>query len=96
MNIANILQLKGVPFEYEIPLFADDGTMYLPDFTITWQGEKYYWEHIGRLDLPEYKNHWETKKKWYEKYFPDQLIVTYESEMQSKDIENILKDKFYL
>ena len=96
MNIANILQLKGVPFEYEIPLFADDGTMYLPDFTITWQGEKYYWEHIGRLDLPEYKNHWETKKKWYEKYFPDQLIVTYESEMQNKDIENILKDKFYL
>jgi len=94
MNITNILSLNEIPFKYEIPLFAKDGTMYLPDFTITWKGKKYYWEHVGRLDLSKYKKHWEEKKAWYEKHFPDQLIVTYESDNQSKDIEAIIHDKF--
>jgi hypothetical protein len=94
MNIANILQLKQVPFAYEIPLFAKDGSMYLPDFTIHWRGEDYYWEHVGRLDLPAYRNHWETKKSWYEKHFPGKLITTFESNMQSKNIKQILEEKF--
>ncbi|MCK6462815.1 MAG: AAA family ATPase [Candidatus Pacebacteria bacterium] len=94
MNIANILHLKNIPFTYETPLFAPDGTMYLPDFTISWQGERYYWEHVGRLDLSGYQNHWQAKKSWYDKHFPGRLIVTYESEFQSKEIEKILKEKF--
>jgi predicted nuclease of restriction endonuclease-like RecB superfamily len=94
MNIANILALKEIPFEYEVPLFAKDGTMYLPDFTVTWKGKKSYWEHVGRLDLPEYKEHWEKKKKWYDTHFPGQLIVTYESDSQTKDIECIINDNF--
>ncbi|MDY6863748.1 MAG: AAA family ATPase [Thermodesulfobacteriota bacterium] len=94
MNIANILALKEIPFEYEVPLFAKDGTMYLPDFTVTWKGRKYYWEHVGRLDLPKYKEHWEKKKEWYEEHFPGQLIVTYESDSQTKDIECIIKHNF--
>lgn len=53
-------------------------SMYLPDFTIHWQGTDYIWEHVDRLDLPEYKNHWETKQQWYEKNFPGQLIATFE------------------
>ncbi|RYY77935.1 MAG: exonuclease [Moraxellaceae bacterium] len=94
MNIANILQLKGIPFTYEVPRFAPNGSMYLPDFTINWQGNEYFWEHVGRLDLPEYKNHWETKKKWYNEHFPGQLIVTYEGTDQSIQIAEILKNTF--
>lgn len=94
MNIANILQLKNIPFEYEVPKFAPNGSMYLPDFTIRWQGTEYFWEHIGRLDLPEYKNHWETKQKWYEEHFPGQLLVTYEGPDQTKQIAEILKTTF--
>ncbi|MGD8781334.1 MAG: AAA family ATPase [Ignavibacteria bacterium] len=94
MNIANILHLKEIPFRYEEPLFAKDGSMYLPDFTIEFRGKEYYWEHVGRLDLERYKSHWETKKAWYEKHFPGQLIITYESEMQSKDIEKVINEKF--
>lgn len=67
--------------------------MYLPDFTIHWHGEDYYWEHVGRLDLPEYRNRWKTKEAWYQKHFPGKLITTYESNMQSKDIERNLKEK---
>jgi hypothetical protein len=94
MNIANILALNEIPFEYEVPLFAPDGTMYLPDFTVSWRGKKYYWEHVGRLDLPKYEKHWKEKEAWYNKYFPDQLIVTYESDNQTNDIKDILKKYF--
>lgn len=94
MNIANILHLNQIPFQYEIPKFAKDGSMYLPDFTINWQGEEYYWEHVGRLDLPEYKNHWETKQAWYEKHFPGRLITTFEGTNQTTQIKEILKSKF--
>ncbi len=94
MNIANILHLKKIPFKYEVPKFARDGSMYLPDFTILWKGEEFFWEHVGRLDLPEYKNHWETKKKWYEQHFPDKLIITYEGVDQTTQIEKILEEKF--
>ncbi len=94
MNIANILHLKQIPFEYETLLFAKDGSMFLPDFTIRWHGEDYYWEHVGRLDLPKYREHWEIKQPWYEKNFPGKLITTYESNLQSKDIEKSLREKF--
>ena len=89
--IANMLENNNIPFIYEEPLYAEDGTMYLPDFTVIFQGKKYYWEHVGRLDLPDYKAHWEEKEKWYKKNFPDQLIITYESANLSKDADKIIK-----
>ena len=94
MNIANILALNNIRFEYELPLFAPDGSMFLPDFTIHWQGEFYYWEHVGRLDIPEYRDHWSSKKMWYEEHFPGKLIVTYETNNQTKEIERIIAQKF--
>lgn len=41
---------RDIAFLYEKPLYAADGSFYLPDFTITWRGEKYYWEHLGLLE----------------------------------------------
>jgi len=77
--IANIFHDRGIPFEYEVPLYASDGTMYLPDFTITFAGEIWYWEHLGMLHDTRYRNHWETKKAWYEKHgFAENLITTTE------------------
>lgn len=76
--IANMLHERSVPFRYEQPLFAGDGTLRLPDFTITWAGRTYYWEHLGRLDLTEYTEDWKQKRAWYERWFPDQLVTTEE------------------
>lgn len=90
--IANMLKERDVPFWYEKPLFATDGTFYLPDFTVMLQGEEYYLEHVGRLDLPDYKSHWEKKEKWYSKHFPGKLLTTYETGTLSNDIDRIIKE----
>ncbi len=92
--IANILYDRGIDFVYEIPLFAPDGTFYLPDFTITWQGEQYYLEHLGMLDLDAYRKHWEQKEVWYNNHFPGRLITTRESADLSKEVERILGERF--
>jgi exodeoxyribonuclease V alpha subunit len=76
--IANLLHEREVPFQYETALVAPDGTMYLPDFTITWNGEKWYWEHWGMMSSPKYAKHREDKIAWYQKHFGGRLLETFE------------------
>ncbi|HSH86990.1 MAG TPA: AAA family ATPase [Methylophilus sp.] len=76
--IANMLHERGIKFFYEKPLFAPDGTMYLPDFTIIWNGEEIYWEHVGKITDGKYLSHWRVKQEWYEKNFPNKLKISYE------------------
>jgi hypothetical protein len=92
--IANLLFDRDIPFTYELPLYAPDGTFYLPDFTVTWSGEKWYWEHVGLLNDEGYRNHWETKKAWYEKFFPGRLVVTQESSTLSHDCVALIEQHF--
>jgi len=90
--IANLLHERGIEFRYEKPLYATaEGTMYLPDFTLIWRGEDIYWEHLGRLDLPEYIKKWEIKEKWYHKNFPGRLLVTREGSDLSRQADEIIK-----
>ena len=79
MPPTGLLHDRRVPFTYEMPLFAPDGTFYLPDFTIRVAGETWFWEHWGRMDLEPYRNHIETKREWYERFFPGRLLETAES-----------------
>ena len=90
--IANMLVSEDIPFVYEQPLYAEDGSMFLPDFTVTFRGETYYWEHVGMLDFPKYKAHWEAKERWYNKYFPGKLIKTYEGRDLSTVAMSIIQD----
>ena len=92
--ICNLLSAAKIPFWYELPLFAPDGTFYLPDFTILWRGRSYYWEHLGRLDKKKYKQHWEEKLAWYKKHFPGALLTTEESARLSKAAQKIIEDTF--
>lgn len=89
-----MLHDRDIPFRYEVPLYASDGTFYLPDFTVTWRGEEWYWEHLGMLDDEGYANHWETKKAWYDKLFPGRLVTTEESGNLSKDAEALIASHF--
>lgn len=92
--IANALHATELDFSYEKPLFAPDGTMYLPDFTVTFQGNDYYWEHWGLLDKERYAAHTAEKKKWYEKHFAGRLIESVEGNDISTQIKTICKDSF--
>lgn len=92
--IVNMLEERGIKFLYEEPLYADDGTLYLPDFTINWRGSDYYWEHLGLLDRDDYRAHWEQKRAWYERFFPGQLILTEESVDLSHDADEIIQRYF--
>ena len=92
--IANMLFERDIPFLYEKALYAPDGSFYLPDFTIQWRGEQYFWEHLGLLRQEEYRRHWETKKAWYEKYFPGRLVITEESGSLSTDARKVIETTF--
>ena len=89
--IANLLHERQIPFLYEEPLFAGDGTLRLPDFTVTWRGQTFYWEHLGLLDLNKYAKEWEVKRAWYERWFPGQLLTTEEGSQLSKDAEALVE-----
>ena len=89
--IANLLHERNVPFRYEQPLFAGDGTLKLPDFTVTWRGETFFWEHLGLMDLTDYAEEWQRKRSWYERWFPGRLITTEESPHLSKQAADTIQ-----
>jgi len=67
--VADLLDSLGpISWKYEAPLFpANNPNDYrLPDFSIGFQGDLYYWEHLGMLNLPSYQEGWERKRRWYE------------------------------
>jgi len=92
--IANELHHADLNFFYEKPLYATDGTMYLPDFTIIYQGEEYYWEHLGLLNSEKYQASWAAKETWYKKHFPDKLITTKEGNDLSEQIKQKMLEWF--
>jgi exodeoxyribonuclease V alpha subunit len=88
--IANLLHERSIPFRYEQPLFAKDGTLRLPDFTVTWSGKTLFWEHLGLLDQTKYAEEWERKRAWYERWFPSQLLTTKEGPQLSKSADETI------
>lgn len=90
--IANLLFDRDVPFTYEDPLYAPDGTFHLPDFTVTAQGRTWYWEHVGMLHDESYRHRWETKQAWYDQHFPGQLLTTFEGANLSHDATQLIRE----
>lgn len=63
--IANLLDDKGINYEYEKELELGNMKIH-PDFTVEKDGKIYIWEHLGMMDNKEYKNNWNIKKSRYE------------------------------
>jgi exodeoxyribonuclease V alpha subunit len=94
--VADLLFKHDLQPYYEKPLKGKDGSQYLPDFTILYQGQTYYWEHLGMLEKPEYLAKWENKKQWYkDNGFADQLIVSLDRKgaIDSSEIDALIKEK---
>ena len=67
MIVADVLSSLGLSYEYEarLPIEETALTFVLPDFTVKYEGDTWYWEHLGMLSLPSYAEAWERKKVWY-------------------------------
>lgn len=93
--IANLLHDHDVPFDYEVPLRATDGTFYLPDFTVKVRGETWYWEHWGMLHNQQYRAHREKKLAWYQQHgFADRLVETEErTGFDSQEVLDLMRNR---
>lgn len=90
--ICDLLAKSGLKYEYERVLEYEPGKVINPDFTIFLDdGQKLYWEHIGMLGNEKYSEDWMKKMKIYKKFFPSQLLKTYESGAISSDAETIIQ-----
>jgi len=77
--VADILDALGISYAYEQPLYSrsDPKDFRLPDFTVSFEGDVFYWEHLGMLNVPSYREAWERKQTWYrENGFADRLITS--------------------
>ena len=97
--VADILDSLGISYKYEEPLYSKSNPkdFRLPDFTVSFEGDVYYWEHLGMLNLPSYREAWERKHEWYNKNeFTTQLIVSKDGPdggIDAAGIENIAREK---
>lgn len=69
--VANVLTKLGIDYKYEEKLVPEDNNpndYRLPDFTVSFAGDVYLWEHLGMLSVPAYKKDWERKREWYKKH----------------------------
>lgn len=66
--VAAALSKLGISYEYEQKLSSKDNPndFRLPDFAVSYEGDTYYWEHLGMLSVPSYKEAWDRKRQWYE------------------------------
>lgn len=65
--IAEKLDARGIDYYYEQPLVLPSGRIRYPDFTISdhARGITFYWEHLGLLDDPGYRERWSRKRAEY-------------------------------
>ena len=65
--IANMLEHMEIPYRYEEMIAGETSPgRRLPDFTFeTPDGRLILWEHLGKLNSPDYARGWEEKRRWY-------------------------------
>lgn len=97
--IADILGDLEISYEYEAPLYSksDPDDFRLPDFTVSFEGDIFYWEHLGMLSVPGYREAWERKKQWYQENGRwEQLIISEDGpdgSIDAQQIERIAKER---
>lgn len=93
--IAMNLYMEKIAYRYECELKIGKALFY-PDFTILHPltGKEIYWEHFGKMDLPEYAKNAADKLHMYARngiYPGDRLITTYETMEQPLDTAIVQK-----
>ncbi len=100
--VAGALSKLGISYEYEqkLPSKDDPNDFRLPDFTVSYEGDTFYWEHLGMLSVPSYKESWDRKRQWYEyNGFLDRIITSEDGadgSINAAEIEQIARKKILL
>ncbi len=100
--VAGALSKLGISYEYEQKLASKDdpNDFRLPDFTVSYEGDTYYWEHLGMLSVPSYKEAWDRKRQWYEENgYLDRVITSEDGpdgSIDAAEIERIARKKILL
>jgi exodeoxyribonuclease V alpha subunit len=100
--VAGALSKLGISYEYEQKLCSKDdpNDFRLPDFTVSYEGDTFYWEHLGMLSVPSYKEAWGRKRQWYEDNGYLDLVITSEDgpdgSINAAIIERIARMKILL
>jgi len=92
--VADTLTRLGISYKYEQKLASpyNPTDIRFPDFTVSFEGDTVYWEHIGMLVVPSYREQWERKREWYKtKGYANQLITSDDWPDGSIDTTNIEK-----
>ena len=100
--VADILTSLGISCEYEQKLSSKENPsdFKLPDFTVSYEGDTFYWEHLGMLSVPSYKEAWDRKRQWYEDNgYLDQIITSEDGadgSIDAAEIERIARKKILM
>ncbi len=100
--VADILTSLGISCEYEQKLSSknDPKDFKLPDFTVSYEGDTFYWEHLGMLSVPSYREAWDRKRRWYEDNgYMDQIITSEDGadgSIDAAEIERIARKKILM
>lgn len=78
--VADTLDSLDISYSYEQPLYSisNPKDFRLPDFTVSFEGDVYYWEHLGMLSVPSYREAWDRKLAWYEDNGYSSRLITSE------------------
>lgn len=90
--IANAMCKFNVPYKYECPLYLEGLGVIHPDFTALniKRRKVLYWEHLGKMDDPEYATTNVSRINIYEKngvFKGDRLILTWETGKTPLDVK---------
>lgn len=97
--VADTLTRLGISYDYEVRLLSrdNDRDFRLPDFTVHYAGDTYFWEHLGMLDVPSYLASWERKRVWYERNGYGSALVTSrdgpDGSIDAAEIERLARER---
>ena len=63
-------------YEQRLDSPSDPDDYRLPDFTVSFEGITFYWEHLGMLDVDSYARSWRRKREWYERNGYVERLIT--------------------
>ena len=101
--VAEVLDSLSISrWKYELSLYqmTSPKDFCLPDFTVSYEGDVFYWEHLGMLSVLTHREAWEQKREWYKANgLTDRLIVSAHGpsgNIDAGEIERIAREHVHL